>query len=94
MDWVVTVEDWAEIRRLHAQEQLSIRAIAKHLGIARDTVARRWSRSGHRVVCHLREDFPRRPALRLGAELSASAREQIASARRVVESPAVCLRAR
>jgi transposase len=40
MDWVMTVEDWAEIRRLHAQEQLSIRAIAKHLGIARDTVAR------------------------------------------------------
>ena len=36
----MTVEDWAEIRRLHAQEQLSIRAIAKHLGIARDTVAR------------------------------------------------------
>ncbi|QIK74746.1 IS21 family transposase [Nocardioides piscis] len=37
---MMTVEDWAEIRRLHAQEQLSIRAIAKHLGIARDTVAR------------------------------------------------------
>ncbi len=36
----MTVEDWAEIRRLHAQEQLSIRAIAKHLGIARDTVTR------------------------------------------------------
>ncbi len=36
----MTVEDWAEIRRLHAQEQLSIRAIAKHLGVARDTVAR------------------------------------------------------
>lgn len=36
----MTVEDWAEIRRLHAQEQMSIRAIAKHLGIARDTVTR------------------------------------------------------
>ena len=31
MDWVMTVEDWAEIRRLHAQEQMSIRAIATHL---------------------------------------------------------------
>ncbi len=36
----MTVEDWAEIRRLHAQEQMSIRAIARHLGIARDTVTR------------------------------------------------------
>ncbi|ANH38196.1 hypothetical protein I601_1765 [Nocardioides dokdonensis FR1436] len=27
-----TVEDWAEIRRLHVQEQMSIRAIARHLG--------------------------------------------------------------
>ena len=36
----MTVEDWAEIRRLHAQEQMSIRAIAKHLRIARDTVSR------------------------------------------------------
>ena len=36
----MTVEDWAEIRRLHAQEQMSIRAIAKHLGIARDTVSK------------------------------------------------------
>jgi len=40
MDWVMTVEDWAEIRRLHAREQMSIRAIAKRLGIARDTVSR------------------------------------------------------
>lgn len=40
MDWVITVEDWAEIRRLHAREQMSIRAIAKRLGIARDTVSR------------------------------------------------------
>jgi transposase len=32
------VEDWAEIRRLHFAERLSIRAIAKRLGIARNTV--------------------------------------------------------
>lgn len=34
------MEDWAEIRRLHAQEQMSIRAIARRLGVARDTVSR------------------------------------------------------
>ena len=36
----MTVEDWAEIRHLHAAEGLSVRAIAKRLGVARDTVAR------------------------------------------------------
>ncbi len=36
----MTVEDWAEIRRLYVQEQMSIRAIGKRLGIARDTVSR------------------------------------------------------
>ena len=46
----MTVEDWAEIRRLHAQEQLSIRAIAKHLGIARDTVARAVARAAATAV--------------------------------------------
>lgn len=34
------MEDWAEIRRLHAGEGMSVRGIAKHLGVARDTVAR------------------------------------------------------
>jgi transposase len=32
------VEDWAEIRRLHRSEQMSIKAIARVLGIARNTV--------------------------------------------------------
>nr|WP_205831237.1 IS21 family transposase [Microbispora sp. CL1-1] len=32
------VEDWAEIRRLHRAEGLAIRAIARRLGIARNTV--------------------------------------------------------
>ena len=34
------MEDWAEIRRLHLSEGMSMRAIAKHRGIARATVAR------------------------------------------------------
>ena len=35
---VITVEDWAEIRRLHRAERMGLRAIARHLGIARNTV--------------------------------------------------------
>ncbi len=35
---MLTVEDWAEIRRLHRAESLSIREIARHLGLARNTV--------------------------------------------------------
>jgi transposase len=35
---MIDVEDWAEIRRLHRAEQMSIKAIAARLGIARNTV--------------------------------------------------------
>jgi hypothetical protein len=38
--WVITVQDWAQIRYLHGGEGLSIRAIAARLGLSRDTVAR------------------------------------------------------
>ncbi|MGW6523269.1 helix-turn-helix domain-containing protein [Streptomyces sp. NPDC054962] len=34
------MEDWAEIRRLHRAEQTPVRAIARKLGIARNTVRR------------------------------------------------------
>lgn len=34
------MEDWAEIRRLHRAEQMPIRAIARHLGISKNTVKR------------------------------------------------------
>ena len=37
---MITVEDWAEIRRLHKVEHLSKRAIARRLGIHRQTVTR------------------------------------------------------
>lgn len=35
---MISVEDWAEIRRLHFTEELGIRTIARRLGIARNTV--------------------------------------------------------
>jgi transposase len=35
---VIDVEDWAEVRRLRRAEGMSIRAIARRLGIARNTV--------------------------------------------------------
>ncbi len=35
---VIDVEDWAEIRRLHRAEGMGIKAVARRLGIARNTV--------------------------------------------------------
>lgn len=40
------MQDWAEIRYLHANEGMSIRAIATRLGIARDTVAKAVASAG------------------------------------------------
>ena len=40
IDWVITVQDWAEIRRLYASEGMSRRGIAQRLGVARATVDR------------------------------------------------------
>jgi predicted DNA-binding protein (UPF0251 family) len=37
---VISVEDWAEISRLHRAEQMPIRAIARQLGISKNTVKR------------------------------------------------------
>jgi transposase len=35
---VITVEGWAEIRRLYRAEGMGIKAIARNLGVARNTV--------------------------------------------------------
>ena len=35
---VIDGEDWAEIRRLHRAEGMGIKAIARRLGVARNTV--------------------------------------------------------
>ncbi|MEU7769437.1 helix-turn-helix domain-containing protein [Nocardia sp. NPDC049190] len=34
------MEDWAEIRRLHRSEGMAIRAIARRMGISKDTRTR------------------------------------------------------
>ncbi len=35
---MIFVEDWVEVRRLHRAERMPIRAIARHLGISKNTV--------------------------------------------------------
>ncbi len=54
---MLSVEDWAEIRRLHYAEALGIKTIAKRLGVARNTV-RIAVRSGHPPAYRR----PRRPS--------------------------------
>jgi IS30 family transposase len=38
--WVITVQDWAQIRYLRGSEGMSVRAIAARLGLSRDTASR------------------------------------------------------
>jgi hypothetical protein len=40
---VLSVEDWAEIRRLHRAEGMGIKTIARRLGISKNTVRRALS---------------------------------------------------
>jgi transposase len=35
---LIKVEEWAEIRRLHRAEAMGVKAIARRLGVARNTV--------------------------------------------------------
>jgi transposase len=50
----MSVEDWAEIRRLHRSEGMPIKAIARVMGVGRNTVRRALAAKGppkyHRVV--------------------------------------------
>jgi transposase len=50
----MSVEDWAEIRRLHRSEGMPIKAIARVMGVGRNTVRRALVAEGppkyHRVV--------------------------------------------
>jgi transposase len=43
---VINVEDWAEIRRLHRAEGMPVRAIARKLGVGRNTVRRALAAGG------------------------------------------------
>jgi len=43
---VLNVDDWAEIRRLHREEGLAVRAIARHLSISKNTVKRALAAQG------------------------------------------------
>ena len=42
---MLTVEDWAEIRRLCRAEQMSISEVARVLGVSRNTCGARWCRA-------------------------------------------------
>lgn len=47
---VISVEDWAEIRRLHRAEAMPIKAIARRLGISRNAVRRALARDSPRGI--------------------------------------------
>jgi transposase len=75
---VITVEEWAEIRRLHRAEGMSIKAIARKLQVARNTVRSavrsaqppRYARAGTGSIVDavepriraLLQEFPQMPA--------------------------------
>jgi transposase len=43
---VLSVEDWAEIRRLHRAEQMPIKAVARVMGVSKNTVKRALAADG------------------------------------------------
>ena len=45
---MLTVEDWAEIRRLHRAEGMPIKVIARMLGVSRNTVRAALASDGRR----------------------------------------------
>ena len=48
---VLSVDDWAEIRRLHRAEKMSIRAIADARGVSRNTVRKGVESGRAAAVC-------------------------------------------
>jgi len=52
IEWVITVEDWTLIRRLHLAEGESMRSIAERLGISRNMVATAVRADG--LLAHVR----------------------------------------
>jgi len=69
---VLSVEDWAEIRRLHRSEQLPIKAIARVMGISRNTVRAALAADGPPT-------YERRPAVSIVDEVEPRVRELLAA---------------
>lgn len=57
---VITVEDWADIRRLHRAEGMPIKAIARHVGVARNTVRAAFAADEPAAVSAGGQGFDRR----------------------------------
>jgi len=69
---VLSVEDWAEIRRLHRAEGLPIKMIARTLGVSRNTVRAALAANGP-------PRYVRKPA---GSAVDAFDRGSVSSSRR------------
>jgi transposase len=68
---VLSVEDWAEIRRLHRAEGLPIKAIARKLGVARNTVRAA-------IASDVAPKYERKPAGSIVDAVEDKIREQLA----------------
>lgn len=69
---MLSVEDWAEIRRLHRSEQLPIKVIARVMGISRNTVRAALAADGP-------PQYARRPAISIVDEVEPRIRELLAA---------------
>lgn len=49
---MLSVEDWAEIRRLHRAERVPIKVFARTLGVSKNTVRNALRADGPRLVHH------------------------------------------